>query len=105
MERQNRKIKVLVLCSFYSSYVTQLCWYMKKFYPQIEYSLLTNKDAVAEYENEADGIQDIYYYVTTKTRLFYHQIDSIPSFDIIHSLWMEPVWGINAHRLKRKAKY
>ena len=105
MERKNEKINVLVLCSFYSSYVTQLCFYMKKFYPQIEYSLLTNKNAVAEYEKEAENIQNIYYYVSTKTRLFYHQLDRLPSFDIIHSLWMEPVWGINAHKLKKKARY
>ncbi len=105
MEGQNEKINVLILCSFYSSYVIQLCHYMKKFYPQIEYSLLTNKNAATEYEKEAENTQHIYYYVSTKTRLFYHQIDKLPLFDIIHSLWMEPVWGINAHKLKKKARY
>lgn len=105
MKGQNGKINILVLCSFYSSYVTQLCKYMIKFYPQIEYSLLTHKNAVEEYEADIEFIQNIYYYETTKTRLFYHQIDKLPLFDIIHSLWMEPVWGINARTLKKKARY
>ena len=101
---RNEEISVLILCSFYSSYVTQLCRYMKKYYPRVKYSLLTHESAVAEYRKEEGELKDIYYYVTTKTRLFYHQIDNLPSFDIIHSLWMEPVWGINAHKLKKKAK-
>ena len=105
MKKQNEEINVLVLCSFYSSYVIQLCHYMKKYYPQIKYSLLTHKNAVEEYRKESENLENIYYYVTTRTRLFYNQLDMLPPFDIIHSLWMEPVWGMNAHKLKKKAKY
>lgn len=102
---KDKDVKILILCSFYSTYVTQLCKYMWKFYPCVKYSLLTHESAVAEYRKEADELQSIYSYKTTKTRLFYHQIDNLPMHDIIHSLWMEPVWGINAHKLKKKAKY
>ena len=105
MKEQNEEINILVLCSFYSSYVIQLCKYMKRFYPQVKYSLLTSENAVAEYHKETENIQDIYYYTTIKNGFFYHQIDRLPVFDIIHSLWMEPIWGICAHKLKKKARY
>lgn len=105
MKRQGEEISILILCSFYSSYVIQLCGYMRKYYPRVKYSLLTHESAGEKYRKEKDVLQNIYYYTTTKTRLFYHQIDNLPLFDIIHSLWMEPIWGINAHKLKRKAIY
>lgn len=105
MKEQDEEINVLILCSFYTSYVIQLCRYMKKYYPQVRYSLLTHKNAVEEYSQESENLENIYYYVTTRTRLFYDQLDMLPSFDIIHSLWMEPVWGINVRLLKSKAKY
>ncbi len=105
MREQKEEISVLILCSFYSSYVIQLCEYMGKYYPRVKYSLLTHESAEEKYRKEEGVLQNIYYYATTKTRLFYHQIDNLPLFDIIHSLWMEPIWGINVHKLKKKAMY
>lgn len=100
-----KEIRILILCSFYSTYVTQLCGYMKKFYPSLSYSLLTHESAVAEYQKTANDLKGVYSYKSTNTRLFYDQLDDLPLFDIIHSLWMEPVWGINAYKLRKKTKY
>ena len=47
---KDKDVKILILCSFYSTYVTQLCKYMWKFYPCVKYSLLTHESAVAEYQ-------------------------------------------------------
>ena len=44
-----KPIKILVLCTHESTYVLQLYTYMKKYYPHIQYSLLTKKSAELYY--------------------------------------------------------
>ena len=100
-----QKIRILVVCSFYTPYVLQLCGYMEKYYPQIQYSLLTNENVIRDYQERVDLFLNIYTYKMTKLRLFYNQLNNLPTFDIIHTLWMEPMWGINAWKIKRKARY
>lgn len=105
--KKEKKIRVLLLCSFYSSYVTQLYTYVRQYYPQIKYSLLTKKEYVKNYNDDITLRDDekIYGFGTRNRLELRLEIWKLPQFDIIHTLWMENFWGWNAILLKRKASY
>lgn len=103
-------VRILLLCSYESTYVTQLWNNLKKYCPSIKLSLLTKEKAK---ENFFDSIvldegEAIYTYETASV---IHWLETerimraLPEFDIIHSLWMEKSWGWHAGTLKRKAKF
>lgn len=100
-------MKILLLCSFYSNYVTQLFTYIRKYYPQISYSLLTRQEYVKDYTDEIVLRDDerIYGFLTDNQLQLKIAIWKLPHFDIIHTLWMESFWGWNAIALKKKASY
>lgn len=106
-KEKEEKIKVLLLCSFYSSYVTQVFTYVRKYYPQIEYSLLTRQENVENYMEEITLRDDekIYGFRTRSQLDLKLEIWKLPHFDIIHTLWMESFWGWNAIALKKRASY
>lgn len=100
-------MRILLLCDFWSTYVSQLWNNVQKYCPDITYSLLIPKEAKKECQNsiEVKGDGQIYYYPKDK-KSFYFVIKNLPYFDIIHSLWMEPKWGkAICLGLRRKCKY
>lgn len=105
--KKENKIKVLLLCSFYSNFVTQLFTYVRKYCPQVKYSLLTRQENVMDYMKEISLCdEEKIYGFSAKNQLETKMgIWKLPHFDIIHTLWMESFWGWNAITLKRKAAY
>lgn len=106
-KEKEEKIRVLLLCSFYSSYVTQVFTYVRQYCPQIRYSLLTKKEYVKDYNDDITLRDDekIYGFGTRNRLELRSEIRKLPRFDVIHTLWMENFWGWNAILLKRKAPY
>lgn len=103
-------ISILLLCSFQSTYVTQLWDNIKKYSTHIKVSLLTKDEAKQYYLNKItlDKAEHIYVYSSSSIRFWLETeriIRKLPTFDIIHSLWMEKCWGCHAQTLKSKAKY
>lgn len=89
-----KKMNVLILCTYKSTYVIQLYKYVKKYYPTVMYSIFT-QDGAREYYQEnlrlADG-EKIYSF-GYHDYLCYIEAMKLPHFHIIHSLWMEHFWG------------
>lgn len=92
------QINVLILCSIGTNYVVQLWTNLKKYYPEIRFSLLTRKEYYEYYKRSLklkDG-EHIYCYSGRKgiknISLFFRLL-TLPHHSIIHSLWMEVFWG------------
>jgi len=104
-----QQLNILLLCSFESTYVTQLRENIKNKCPYSKISLLTNERAKAGYLQKInlDEGEDIYSYRSSSVK-FWFETDKIirllPKFDIIHSLWMEKPWGCHAKTLKSKTE-
>ena len=104
-----QQLNILLLCSFESTYVTQLRENIKNKCPYSKISLLTNERAKAGYLQKInlDEGEDIYSYRSSSVK-FWFETDKIirllPKFDIIHSLWMEKPWGWHAKTLKSKTE-
>ena len=87
-----QQLNILLLCSFESTYVTQLRENIKNKCPYSKISLLTNERAKAGYLQKInlDEGEDIYSYRSSSVK-FWFETDKIirllPKFDIIHSLW------------------
>lgn len=98
-----KTIKILILCSFESTYVLQLYTYMKKYYPHIRYSILTMESAEAYYREHLnlEAEEEIYSF-GAHDYLCYLEAKKLPHFNIIHSLWMEQFWGEAAGVLCKK---
>ncbi len=94
---------ILLLCTHETSYVLQLYRYMKKYYPNIKYSLFTKESAKPYYQRhlELQKGESIYTF-GAHDYLCCVEAKKLPHFDIIHSLWMEQFWGEAAHILRRK---
>lgn len=103
-------VKILLLCSYESTYVIQLWDNIKKYCPYIKLSLLTKKVAKERFFNSIflEEEESIYTYETSSVTRWLETeriMRALPKFDIIHSLWMEKAWGWHARTLKSKAKY
>lgn len=85
---------ILLLCTHETSYVLQLYRYMKKYYPNIKYSLFTKESAKPYYQRhlELQKGESIYTF-GAHDYLCCVEAKKLPHFDIIHSLWMEQFWG------------
>lgn len=96
-------MKVLVLCSFSSTYVLQLFKYVREYYPDVKYSLFTHISARAYYEShlELSDEENIYSFGNHEY-LCGVEAMRLPHFDIVHSLWMERFWGEWAGIFKKK---
>lgn len=100
-------MRVLLIASTGTPYVVQLWQYIKKYYPDTKYSLLTIDRQKEFYESrisleEGEGIYcyhyDRFYQGLKET------IQSLPEFDIIQPLWMEWPLGLWIKELKKKTK-
>ncbi len=93
--------KVLVACSFFSSYTKQVLENISKRYKDIEFSLLTN--AKESKENIAsEQLKHIYYFQTMadlKTIL-----EELPIYDSIQLLWIEQEWSYFYKSIRKKCR-
>lgn len=102
----HRKIRVLILCTYPSGYVVQLYDYVKKYYPNISYSIFTqDKSKTFFLDKIAFDEDESLYSFGNHEYLCMLEASKLPHFDIIHSLWMEHCWGEAAGILKRKCDY
>lgn len=96
-----RNTKVLIGVSFFSTFAVQLIKNLSKRYQNIEFSLLTSDEKY--YENTLLfklGHLYIYKsYTDLKTIL-----TLLPTYDVIHFLWIEAEWSFYANLARRKAK-
>lgn len=103
-------VNILLLCSYESTYVTQLWENIKRCCPGIKLSLLTKSSAKYYYQSKIilEKEEKIYFYRSSSVRFWLEtekNLRKLPEFDIIHSLWMEKTWGWHARTLKRKTNY
>lgn len=106
----NRSMNILLLCSFESTYVTQLWENVKRYCPEARLSLLTSERARESYMQKLvlEEGESIYAYTSSSIKFWLKTeriIRRLPEFDIIHSLWMEKAWGYHAKSLKSKARF
>lgn len=97
-------MRILIICSFHDNYVEQLYTYVGCFYPDVKYSIMTSAEAGDEYKKHLSFDEDNEIFTSDSSSMlsFGEAIDRLPHFDIIHALWIEPVWGIWAHKLVKK---
>lgn len=96
-------MKILILCTYESTYVLQLYMYMKKYYPHIRYSIFTKKESESYYREHLllENDEAIYSF-GSHDYLCRREARKLPHFEIIHSLWMEQFWGESADILSQK---
>ena len=102
----HKEINVLILCTYPSTYVVQLYKNIKKYYPNIKYSIFTqdnSKDFFLKSLNFNDD--EKLYSFGNHEYLCLIEASKLPKFDIIHSLWMEHFWGEAATILREKCDY
>ena len=100
-------MRVLLLCTSKTNYVLQLYKYVRKYYPDVKYSLLTFEASVDYYRENLelrDG-EEIYSLIGPHIWLIGLAIWRLPKFDIIHSMWYEYFWGCFAGTINRKCDY
>ena len=100
-------MNILIVCSSGSPYVLQLWKCMKRYYPDITFSLLTNDTNVEYYQNglSLEKEENIFYYHYDKLYMDLRRvIKKLPSFDIMHFLWIERQMGLLVNELKKKTK-
>lgn len=101
-------MKVLLLCSSYTVYILQLYENLIKYNDEIYVDILTEENNLDNYKKALKEYNvNILTYSALKYRGFFSlnkTLSSIGHYDVIHSLWMENIWGLCAHRISRKAK-
>lgn len=101
-------MRILLFCSNESTYVLQIWRYLKKSYPQIQFSLFTSKLSKQYYQDRLilEDEEKIYTYSIEGIReRMPFAIARLPRFDIMHFLWNEYFWWKYAFELRRKADY
>ena len=99
-ERSDRK-KVMVLCTFYSTYAKQLIENISARYTDIEFSILTSAE---EYKDKirAAYVKHIYFFRTMsdlKTIL-----EELPVYDAMQLLWIEREWAYFSQEIREKTR-
>lgn len=99
-ERSSAYKKVLIFCTFYSTYTKQLIENMSKRCKDIEFSLIT---ATKEYQEKitAGQLEHLYYFQTMadlKTIL-----EQLPVYDAMQLLWIEREWAYFYKLIRKKA--
>lgn len=93
--------KVLVFCTFFSTYAKQLIENMSKGYQDVEFSLLTSTEEYRE-KVVSDKLRHIYYFqrmADLKTIL-----EQLPVYDAIQLLWIEREWAYFYKLIRHKTK-
>ena len=94
--------KVLIFCTFFSTYTKQLIENMSKRYGDLEFSLLTNA-SVSKERIASEKLVHIYYFQTMtdlKTIL-----EEIPKYDAMQLLWIEREWAYFYELIRKKTRW
>ena len=100
-ENETSHKKVLVSCSFYSTYTKQLIENMSKRYKDIEFSLLTAAEECKE-KIVAEQLKHIYCY-HSKSELK-SILAQLPVYDAMQMLWLEKDWVYFYKLIRKKTK-
>lgn len=107
-------MKVLLVCSVYTGYLSQLWNELSDRYPDIEYSLLTAEGEEEKVRNVLKMRADsrIYTYqasgfrhILRVSKSLLQVIKTMPQFDIVHFMWIEMDKGLVARALKKNTRY
>ncbi len=93
--------KVLIFCSYYSSYIKQLVENMCSICNDIEVSIITS-DISTKDNISAKGLKHIYLYNTymdLKTIL-----EKLPVYDVMQLLWIEEPWAYFYNQIRKKCR-
>lgn len=100
-EKEANHIKVLVCCSFYSTYTKQLIENMSKRYKDVEFSLLTAAEECKE-KIIAEQLKHIYcYHSKAELKTILAQL---PVYDAMQMLWLEKDWIYFYKLIRKKSK-
>lgn len=100
-EKETNCRKVLILCTFFSTYTKQLIENVSRRFNDIEFSLLTNAKESKE-QIVTDQLKHIYYFQTMsdlKTILM-----QLPVYDVMQLLWIEREWAYFYELIRRKTR-
>lgn len=100
-EAESTNMKIMVFCTFYSTYTKQLIENILRRYEDIEFSIITNQK---DYKRRivSEKIKHIYFFQTMadlKTIL-----DELPVYDAMQLLWIEREWSYFYERIRKKTK-
>jgi hypothetical protein len=101
IEQASKNTRIMVYCTFYSTYTKQLIENMSKYYDDIEYGLITNKKEYKE-KIESQKLKHIYCFQSIadlKTIL-----EQLPIYDVMQLLWIEREWAFFYNLIRKKAK-
>lgn len=93
--------KVMVLCTFYSTYAKQLIENISARYSDIEFSILTSAE---EYKDEigAAHVKHIYFFQTMSD--LQSILNQLPVYDAMQLLWIEREWAYFAREIREKTR-
>lgn len=100
-------MKVLLISSTGTPYVSQLRDYVKKYHNDVQFSLLTIDIQKEFYEKNLslkEGERIFTYHYDRFYRGLLRTIQNLPDFDIVHFLWIEWQYGLFLPTLKKKCK-
>lgn len=96
------KKKIMLFCSFYSTYTKQLIENMAKCYKSLEFSLITSasecKDKIV-----SEALRHIYVF-HNKPQLK-NILEKIPVYSVMQLLWIEPDWCYFYQLIRKKCQY
>jgi len=101
-------IKILILDTSNSEYIIQLWRFVKKYYPELDIYVLTSDAYIDDYKNAGeDFYTHTYFYADRKyvrTISFIMKLLSSGKYDVVHTLWIEKMWGHFASLIKGRGK-
>lgn len=100
-ECKTSHVKVLICCTFYSTYTKQLIENMSRRYKDIDFSLLTASKECKE-KIKAKQLKHIYCF-RTKAELK-NIVEQLPLYDAMQLLWIEKEWVYFYKWMREKAK-
>lgn len=102
VESERGNAKIMIFCTFYSTYTKQLIENMSRQYDGIEFGLITRQE---EYKEKivSKKLKHIYYFQTMadlKTIL-----EALPVYDAMQLLWIEREWSYFYELIRKKTKH
>lgn len=96
------KKKIMLFCTFYSTYTKQLIENMAKCYINLEFSLLTS---ASEYQDKivSEALKHIYVF-HNKSQLK-NILEKIPVYFVMQLLWIEPEWCYFYQLIRKKCQH
>lgn len=99
-DEEETTYKVMVFCSFYTPYISQLVRNCKKLMPDIHFGILSNSE---EYLNEMkDYAEHIYVYHSYSE--LYGILNELPVYDVFQIQWIDNIWVYFRSMIREKCK-